>query len=103
MSTTKHQILSALLVCGLVLPLAAKAGTSAEVEKVLAEAQSSLDKAREAGNSWTTTEKLMSAARQAGNDDEAMELATRALLTADEAREQQELEQDVWQARVPAN
>lgn len=99
MPVTKSLILTALLA----FPLAANAATSPEVEKVLAQAEASLAKARESGNSWTTTGKLVTAARQAVDQNEAMELAQRALLTADMARQQHTQEQDAWQARVPAN
>jgi hypothetical protein len=102
MSAIKALVLKTLLVSGLAFSLPAAADT-AEVEQLLAQAEASLAEARMSGNSWTTTEKLMKAARQAEDRDEAMELAQRALLTADSARAQQKLEQDAWQARVPAN
>ena len=101
MSVKNFLILTALL-AGFGFNLVTAASSSAEAEKVLAQAEASLGKARAAGNSWTTTEKLMAAARQVQDQAEAMELARRALLTADRAREQQQLEQDTWQARVPA-
>ena len=98
MSAIKSLVFTVPLVFGAALSAAA----TPEVEQLLAQAEASLAKARQAGNSWTTTEKLIQAARQAENQGEALELARRALLTADTAREQQQLELDAWQARVPA-
>jgi hypothetical protein len=108
MAASKLLVNSAALICGLAFSLAqpAAAGSSAEVERLLAATESSLDKAREEGNSWSSTEKLMGAAREAlaaGDTDAAQELASRALLTADTAQQQTTLEQDAWQARVPTN
>lgn len=100
MSARNFLILTSLIVG---IGFSALAGAADEVEQVLAQAEASLAQAREAGNSWTTTEKLLVAARQSEDRAEALELARRALLTADRAREQQQLEQDAWQARVPAN
>lgn len=98
----KHALILALLLAsGSGLSVAAGAGTSAEVEQLLVQAEASLASARDAGNAWTTTEKLMAAARQVDDHEEALELARRALLTANKAREQQQLEQRAWQARVP--
>ena len=100
MAAIQSLLLTALLVLG--TPLAASAGTADEVEKLLAQAESVLAQARDAGNSWTTTETLIAAARQA-EGEEAMELARRALLTAEQARKQQQSEQDAWQGRVPSS
>lgn len=80
------------------------AAATSDVEKLLAEASASLEAARKNGNSWTSTDKLMTAAREAlasGDIDQANELASRALLTADKAQEQSRAEQHAWQARVP--
>lgn len=109
MSARKSLVHSVLLVSGLALSQAqpaTAAGSSTEVERLLAAAEASLGQAREASNSWTSTEKLMGAAREAlaaGDTDSAQELARRALLTADMAQQQAKLEQDAWQARVPVN
>lgn len=103
MAEKKSLVAGALLALSVGAAPMAMAGSSAEVEKLLAQAQASLDVARAAGNSWTSTQKLMDAAREASDEGEALELARRALLTADKAREQSQLEQDAWQARVPSN
>ena len=108
MAASKLLVNTVLLASGLAFSLAqpAAAGSSAEVERLLAASESSLDKARAQGNSWTSTEKLMGAAREAlaaGDTDAAQELASRALLTADMAQQQIKLEQGAWQARVPTN
>lgn len=105
MTSRKTVLHATLLALGFCLAGPVMAG-SASIDEVLAEAEASLGSARGAGNSWTSTEKLMSAAReasQAGRTDEAMELAERARLTADMARKQEQLEQEAWQARVPTN
>lgn len=105
--TAKNVLRTVLPALGLTLSLAtpAMAGSSAaEVEQVLVKAEVSLGKTREAGNAWNNTEKLLKAAREslgAGATDDAMELANRALFTADMARQQNQLEQDAWQARMP--
>ncbi len=93
-------VLAAHLMLG--LSLTTLADSSVEVERVLAQAEATLERARESGNAWTSTGKLIAAARQADSEAEALELAQRALLTARRALEQQRREQDAWQARVPS-
>lgn len=82
----------------------AVAGDADDVEKVLGETAAELATARSAGNSWTSTDKLVTAAREAlasGDTTNALELANRALLTANMAQQQGNAEQGAWQARVP--
>ena len=78
---------------------------ASDIETTIAGAVESLEKARQSGNSWTTTEALIADARAAladGDLEKAAELAQRARLTADMAQKQRESEVDAWQPRVPA-
>ena len=87
------------------LAATANAAGRSEVEQLLPRAEQSLAEARQAGNAWTSTDKLLAEAREAlaaGDTGRAEELASRALLTADEARQQPQREAEAWQARVPS-
>lgn len=97
--TTSLSVAVLLAASLLTQPLAAAEAT--DIESVLAQAERSLAEARATGNAWTTTDQLMSAAREADDPATALELAQRALLTADAARRQEQQERDDWRARVP--
>ena len=93
---------NAVLLAGFLLQPAVAADEA--VEQVLAKAETTLQAARNAGSAWTSTDKLMAEARDAlaaGDGEAAMELAQRALLTAERALEQPQLDANAWQARVP--
>ncbi len=83
---------SRILVLALALGVIASPAVSdeaADIEAMIAGAAEALAQARQAGNSWTTTEPLIaeaSAALAAGELDRAEELAQRARLTADMAQ-----------------
>jgi hypothetical protein len=88
------------------LPWAAQADTvsAAQVTAVIKQARQSLEQARELGHGWTVTPTFIEGAEAemaAGQLDQAMATAQRALLTADRAVEQARSEQAAWQARVP--
>jgi hypothetical protein len=87
-------------------PLAVHAAevSTAEVNAVIKQAGQSLKQARELGHGWTVTPTFIERAEAelaAGQLDQAMATAQRALLTADKAVEQARSEQAAWQARVP--
>jgi hypothetical protein len=87
-------------------PLAAHADevSAAEVKAVIKQATQSLKQARELRHGWTVTPTFIERAESelaAGQLDQAMATAQRALLTADRAVEQAGSEQTAWQARVP--
>jgi hypothetical protein len=78
--------------------------SAAEVNAVIKQARQSLNQARELGHGWTVTPTFIERAQSelaAGQLDQAMATAQRALLTADKAVEQAGSEQTAWQARVP--
>ncbi len=82
----------------------ADAVSVAEVEAVIKQARQSLERARELGHAWTVTPTFIEGAETelaAGQLDQAMATAQRALLTADQAVQQARTEQTAWQARVP--
>jgi hypothetical protein len=82
----------------------ADAVSAAEVKVVIKQARQSLEQARELGHGWTVTPTFIEAAETelaAGQLDQAMATAQRALLTAGKAVEQARTEQTAWQARVP--
>ncbi len=93
------------LTLALVVSTAPGFGSEAsDIEATIAGAVESLDQARQSGNSWTTTESLITDAKAAladGDLEKAAELAQRARLTADMAQQQRESEVDAWQPRVP--
>lgn len=93
-----------IIIATMVIALPGFAAEPAQVQRILAEAEASLATARQAGNAWSSTEKLLAAARDTlaqGDTERAGELAHRALLTADMAQQQARLESNTWQARVP--
>jgi hypothetical protein len=82
----------------------ADAVSAGEVRAVIDQASQSLRRARELGHGWTVTPTFIAEAKSdlaAGQLDQAMASARRALLTADQAVEQAGTEQAAWQARVP--
>jgi outer membrane lipoprotein-sorting protein len=71
---------------------------------VLAKAEQIYSKAKEQQHSWTTTAKMIDAARKAletGDENAAMVAAKRALFTAEASLAQAQSQEDAWQARVP--
>ena len=103
----RHLVVGSLLVfLGAGIPLAAYADevSAVEVEAVIKQARQSLKQARELVHGWTVTPTFIERAESelaAGQLDQAMATAQRALLTADKAVEQAGSEQTAWQARVP--
>ena len=78
--------------------------SAVEVKAVIEQARQSLKQARDLGHGWTVTPTFIEMAESelaAGELDQAMTTAQRALLTADMAVEQAGSEQTAWQARVP--
>ena len=66
-------------------------------------AQQKQAEARELGHAWNTFEPLLSqaaAANDAGDEEEAIRLATEARLQAELAIEQAEFESEAWRTRV---
>ena len=80
------------------------ASSAREIQETIAQAQQSLERARELGHGWlVTSQYIVSAETQlrTGQTDTARLWAQRALLTADMAVEQADTEALSWQARVP--
>lgn len=98
----KALILSPLLL----LLVFARADASQPVLDTLERATTAYEQALALEHGWSVTEPLMEEARQAlaeGDDTRALELAERALLTAEMSLKQARKESTNWKDRVRAN
>jgi len=83
---------------------AAESEPTVDVADIISQAQASHDKSVAMAHGWTRTQPLIDKASDAltsGEADNAREMAARALVMADAAIAQAELEKTAWTARVP--
>ncbi len=96
--------LTLILVCGFVTACSTTTDDNpGSYAATLAGAEAKIAEARDKGHAWTTFEALLqqaAAASDAGDEEEAVRLATEARLHAELAIEQSEFEAEAWKTRV---